>query len=95
MRVIQENAVFFDARRIEIVGGTTQRHHQRVIRDFALRNQQLALLIAQLGKSNGFRFAIDIHHRTQLKLETVVTGMRQIAQRIHAFVQGTRRDFMQ
>ena len=63
MRVIEENAVFFHARGVKIVGRTAQRHHQRVIRHFTLRNQQLTLLIAQLSESNGLRFTIDIHHR--------------------------------
>ncbi len=51
-------------------------HHQRVIRDFALRHQQFALS-SQLGNGDDARFAIDIHHRPQLELETMITRMSQ------------------
>ncbi len=95
MRVIEEDTVLFHARRVEIIRGAAQRHHQRVIRDFALRHQQFALFITQLGNGDGLRFAIDIHHRPQLELETMITRMSQIAQRIHAFVQRASRHFVQ
>ena len=45
MRVIQEDAVLFYAWGVEIIGRTAQGHHQRVIGQLALRNQQLAFII--------------------------------------------------
>ncbi len=95
MRVIQEDAVLFYAWGVEIIGGTAQGHHQRVIGQLALRNQQLAFIITQLSQRDGFVFTIDIHHRTQLELEVMVTRMRQIAERIHALIQRPGRHFVQ
>ena len=95
MRVVEENAVLFHARGVEVIRGTAQRHHQRVVRQFTLSHQQLAFFIAQLAEGDGFPFAVDINHRAQLELETVVAGMGQIAQRIDTFIQRTGRHFMQ
>ncbi len=95
MRVIQENAVLFHARRIEVVGRTAQRHNQRVIRQFALRHQQLAFLVTQFSEGQRFVLAIDIDNRTQLELEVMVARMRQIAQRVNAFIEGAGRHFVQ
>ena len=39
MRVVEENTVLFNARRIEVVRGTAKRHDQRVVRQLALRHQ--------------------------------------------------------
>ncbi|MNC36984.1 hypothetical protein D3C75_855320 [compost metagenome] len=47
MRVIEEDAIIFHARRVEVVGSTTQRHHQGVVRDLTLGNQQLAFVVTQ------------------------------------------------
>ncbi len=62
VRVVEEDAVLFHARGVEVVRGAAQRHNQRVIRQLALWYQQLALLITQLCQGNGFAFAVDIHH---------------------------------
>ena len=87
--------MLFHARGVEVVRGAAQRHNQRVIRQLALRYQQLALLITQFCQGNGFAFAVDIHHRTQLELETVVARMCQIAQRVNALIQRTGSHFVQ
>jgi hypothetical protein len=39
---------------VKVVRGTAQRHHQRVVRQFTLGNQQLAFLVTQLGQRDGF-----------------------------------------
>ena len=95
VRVVEENAVLFYARGIKVIRGTAQRHDQRVVRQFTLSHQQLAFFIAQLAEGDGFPFAVDINHRAQLELETVVAGMGQIAQRINAFIQRTGGHFVQ
>ena len=63
VRVIEEDTVLFHARRVEVVGGTAERHDQRVIRQFALRNQQLTFFITQFCQSDGFAFTVDVNHR--------------------------------
>ncbi|OMP13623.1 hypothetical protein COLO4_01279 [Corchorus olitorius] len=95
MRVVEEDAVIFHAWRAEIVRGAAQRHHQTVIRQFALRYQQPTLRVADLSQFNGFSVAINLRQRTQLELETVVARMRQIAERINTFIHRTGRHFMQ
>ena len=95
VRIIEENAVLFDTWRIEIVRGATQRHYQGVIGDFTFRNQQFTFLIAQFCNSDCFRFTININDGTQLELETMITRMGQIAQRIDAFIKRASRHFVQ
>ena len=87
MRIVEENAVLFHAWRVEVVRGTSQRHHQRVVRQLTLGHQQLALLVMQLGKGDRFGFAVNIHHRPQLELEVVVTGVSKVAQRVYTFIK--------
>ena len=95
VRVVEENAILFNARGVEVIRGTAQRHHQRVVRQFTLSHQQLAFFIAQLAEGDGLPFTIDIDHRPQLELEAVVAGMGQIAQRIDTFIQRTGGHFVQ
>ena len=71
VRVVEENAILFNARGVEVIRGTAQRHHQRVVRQFTLSHQQLAFFIAQLAEGDGLPFTIDIDHRPQLELEAV------------------------
>ncbi len=87
MWVIEEDTVLFYTWCVEVIGGTAQRHDQRVIRQFALRDQQFPFFIAQLCQGNGFALTIDIHHGAQLELEMVIARMCQIAQRVHALIQ--------
>ena len=87
MRIIEEDAVLFHARRVEVVRRTSQRHDQRVVRQLTLGHQQLALLVMQLGEGDRFGFTVNIHHRSQLELEVVVTGVSKIAQRVYTFIK--------
>ena len=95
VRVIEEDTVLFHARRVEVVGGTAQRHDQGVVRQLALRNQQLPFFITQFCQSDGFAFTVDVHHRAQLELEMMVARVCQIAERVHALVQRAGRYFVQ
>ena len=87
MRIIEEDAVLFHARRVEVVRRTSQRHDQRVVRQLTLGHQQLALLVMQLGEGDRFGFTVNIHHRSQLELEVVVTGVSKVAQRVYTFIK--------
>ncbi len=95
MRIVEEDAVIFHARRTKIVGRTAQRHHQTVPRQLTLWHQNLTLSVADFCQFNGFAVAVDLRQRSQLKLKAVVTGMGQIAQRIDALIHRTGRHLMQ
>ena len=92
MRVVEENAVLFTPvlKSFEVLPNAMTSVSYGSLR---LSHQQLAFFIAQLAEGDGFPFAVDINHRAQLELETVVAGMGQIAQRINAFIQRTGGHF--
>ncbi len=93
--VVEEDAVIFHARRAEIVRGAAERHHQGVVGHLALRHQHFAVVVAHLRQLDGFALAIDVGQRTELELKAMVARMRQIAQRVDAFVHRSGRHFVQ
>ncbi|CAH0277525.1 hypothetical protein SRABI106_03200 [Rahnella aquatilis] len=60
MRVIQEDAVVFDARCTEIVRRAAQRHHQGVVRNIPYRHQHFAVLVTDFSQFDGLIFTGDI-----------------------------------
>ncbi|MNI31881.1 hypothetical protein D3C73_857760 [compost metagenome] len=92
---VEEQTVLRRALGAEIVGGTADGNHQRVVRYFPRWHKFQPGFVIGRGQLDFLVRAIEPAHAPQLELEVVPFGLGDIVEFVFGRVQGTGRHFVQ